>query len=83
MADVLTKALPKAKYVWCTYNFGIRKGGLHWGQNEASSSQASNPHISSSRVVTPMSRRKLMKLEEEEEEETTYIKFSGSVKIRN
>jgi hypothetical protein len=65
VADVLTKALPKAKHVWCTYNFGIRKGGHQWGHNEVPSPRALSPQKSSSRAATPMSRKKLMKLDEE------------------
>jgi hypothetical protein len=65
VADVLTKALPKAKHVWCTYNLGVRKGGHQWGHNEVPSPRALSPQKSSSRAATPMSRKKLMKLDEE------------------
>lgn len=30
VADILTKALPKTKHIWCTHNFGVRTKELQW-----------------------------------------------------
>jgi hypothetical protein len=66
VANVLTKALPKAKHIWCTCNLGVRKRGLQWGLNEASSPQASSPQRLSIKNITPMIRRILIKPKEKE-----------------